>query len=214
LVIMSVLTAEETARVEATIGEVESKTAAEIVVATLRATERYHDVRLWSVLAASITAATVAHWFWPLLGVAEVLYVQIAAGVLAWLLSGIPAVLRVLTPKHRQREAVERAAELAFLEHGVFATKERTGVLILFSELEHRVAILGDEGIHGRLHTEGWNQLVAHMVQRIHEHRAGDGLCEVVTRLGEHLAEHFPAAQVNPNELDNRVRTGGEPPRG
>lgn len=208
---MSVLTAAETQKVEAKIAEVERSTAAEIVVATLPASERYADVRLWTLLAVSWTCASVAHWMWPALGVGEIFYVQLGSALLSWLVSGLPPVLRLLLPKQRARLAVERAAELAFLEHGVFATQHRTGVLILFSELEHRVAVLGDEGIHGRLQDQGWNELVRHLVQRIHEHRAGDGLCDVIGRLGEVLAEHVPAGEVNPNELDNRVRTGQKP---
>ena len=48
---MSVLTAEETKRVEQTIADVELNTAAEIVVTTLKQSEPYTDVRLWTMLA-------------------------------------------------------------------------------------------------------------------------------------------------------------------
>lgn len=205
---MSVLSAAETQRVEATIADVERHTSAEIVVATLPCSDHYPDVRLWTAVAFGLAAATCAHAFSPALGVTQVLLVQLGAFVLAWFLSALPPVLRWLLPKHRSRMAVERAAELAFLENGVFATEGRTGVLILLSELEHKVTILGDRGIHAQLQAAGWETLVGLVTSRIREGRTGDGLCEVIERLGKALAESAPAASVNPDELENRVRTG------
>jgi putative membrane protein len=203
---MSVLSPAENQRVEAAIGEVERHTDAEIVVAALPRSGHYVDVRLWSALVVGLTVATVVHWLDPLLGVSPILWIEAAAGVATYLLSGLPPVLRRLLPKERARAAVERAAELAFFEHAVFNTRDRIGVLILLSELEHKVVILGDEGIHARMQNTGWSELVNLLVQRIHERRAGDGLCEVIGKLGELFAREIPASAANPNELDNRVR--------
>ncbi len=205
---MSVLSADETKRVEATIAEVENHTAAEIVVTTILRSEPYSDVRLWATLAIAVTATTMAHVLDPVLEITPLLFLQFGVGVLAWFVCGLAPVLRLLLPKYRTQESAERAAELAFLEYGVFNTRARTGVLILLSELEHRAVILGDEGIHKRLQNAGWNELIALLSQRIREKRPGDGLCEVIQRLGETLAETVPADRGdNPNELDNRVRT-------
>jgi len=204
---MSVLTTEETKRVEETIAEVERRTAAEIVVSTITQSEPYTDVRLWAVLALAASGAAVTHFAFPHWTAGYVLLAQFGLAILGWILSGTPAVLRSLIPGDRSQAAAERAAELSFLEHGVFSTRGRTGVLILLSELEHKVVILGDEGIHARVHGSGWNEHVAHLAGRIREGRSGDGLCEVIRRLGESLADAVPAEDENPNELDNRVRT-------
>ena len=204
---MSVLTAEETKRVEQTIAEVELHTAAEIVVTTIKRSDPYTDVRLWSVLALAALSAAVAHFIAPLWSATHVLFLQFGVAALTWVLSGLPAVLRALIPQHRSQGAAERAAELAFLENSVFATRGRTGVLILLSELEHKVVILGDEGIHARVQVSGWNEHVAHLGSRIRAGQSGAGLCEVIHRLGETLANTVPAEDENPNELDNRVRT-------
>lgn len=204
---MSVLTAEDTKRVEDTIAEVERHTAAEIVVTTIKQSDPYIDVRLWTVLAVAALSAAVAHFIEPGWGVSHILFLQFGAALATWFLSGLPGALRRLTPQHRSQGAAERAAELAFLEYGVFATRGRTGVLILLSELEHKVVILGDEGIHARVQMSGWNEHVAHLGSRIRLGKSGDGLCEVIQRLGETLATTVPAERENPNELDNRVRS-------
>jgi putative membrane protein len=209
-----VLTPTETQKVEAAIAEVEQNTSAEIVVAALPRSGRYVDTRLWCALAVGLSAATLVHWLRPELGVSPILWVQAGAGAAAFVLASVPGVLRLLLPRQRAQRAVERAAELAFLEHAVFATRERIGVLILLSELEHKVVILGDEGIHARVQSSGWDALVGLLVQRIRERRAGDGLCEVIGKLGEQFARELPVGNENPNELDNRVRgprRGSEP---
>ncbi len=204
---MNVLTAEETKRVEETIAEIERRTAAEIVVSTIARSDAYTDVRLWAVLALAASGAALVHVVFPHWTAGYVLIAQFALALVGWFVSGAPGVLRSLIPRHRSQAAAERAAELSFLEHGVFHTRGRTGVLILLSELEHKVVILGDEGIHARVHSKGWSEHVAHLAARIREGRSGDGLCEVIRRLGESLADAVPAQDENPNELDNRVRT-------
>lgn len=205
---MSVLSAEETERVELTIDEVERHTAAEIVVTTLLRSEPYSDVRLWATVAVASFAAAAAHVIHPSWEVTPLLFLQFGVGVVAWFVCGLPPVLRLLLPKHRSQAAAERAAELAFLEYGIFNTRERTGVLILLSELEHKAVILGDQGIHARLQDKGWNELVAILSQNIRNKKPGDGLCDVITRLGKTLADTVPADRSdNPNELENHVRT-------
>jgi putative membrane protein len=127
-------------------------------------------------------------------------------GTLAYWLSGLPALLRRLTPNAVKGAAVERAAQLAFVQHSVFATRDRTGVLILLSEQEHKVAILGDEGIHRRVQDVGWQGYVATIVQAIRAGKPGEGVCEVVDALAEVLAQGAPVSADDVNELSNRVR--------
>src|SRR3954452_16868856 len=131
---MSVLTAEETKRVEDMIAQVERHTAAEIVVTTLKQSEPYIEIRLWTVLGLAALSAALAHFIEPSWGVSYVLFLQFGVAVATWFVSGHPRVLRKLIPQHRSQGATERAAELAFLENVVFATQGRTGVLILLSE--------------------------------------------------------------------------------
>ena len=203
---MTVFSPQEQARIEACIGEVEKRTAAEIVVVTRKLSDPYVDVRLVAAGASALLAAAIAHFAWPQLSVSSVLALQLIVAALAWPLSSTRRALRLLVPSQRRQLAVERACELEFLEHAVFETRDRNGVLILLSELEQRVAILGDKGIHARVEVQGWGALVKHMVNAIHEGRSCDGVCEVITRLGETLALGAPVQADDTNELSNKVR--------
>lgn len=203
---MSVFSTQELSRIEETVASVEQRTAAEIVVVTRKSSDAYLDVRLAATGFSALVLAAVAHFVWPDLSVASVLMLQLLMGAVVWLLSGLRQVLRVLVPAPRRQLAVERAAELEFLEHAVFETRDRNGVLILLSELEHRVVFLGDKGIHERVEMTGWGELVRHVVDAIHARRACDGVCEAILKLGEVLARDAPIRHDDSNELPNQVR--------
>jgi putative membrane protein len=208
---MSMFASEDMARIEAQIAAAEERTAAEIMLVTVPQSGAYREVRLTFAFAIGWLVAGIVHAVDPGLGTNWILLVQMLGTALAWPLSGRPFLLRHMLPEQREKRAVERAAELEFLEQGVFDTRDRNGVLILISELEHRVALLGDRGLHQKLEHAGFAELVDHLTRKIREGKATEGACEVIERLGKVLAEMSPPREDNPNELDNRVRQGRVP---
>jgi putative membrane protein len=205
---MAIFSEQDKRRIEARIAEAEKKTAAEFVVATTPRSDSYLDVRLLCAVAFSLALSAAVDLLLPLAGPGELLALQLVLGLLGFWLSGRPALLRRLTPARRVAGAVEREARVRFLEHGVFGTRDRTGVLILLSELEHNVTILGDQGIHARVHELGWEQHVASIVAAIHAGRAAEGVCQVIDKLAELLAQAAPVRSDDTDELENRVRDG------
>jgi putative membrane protein len=67
-----------------------------------------------------------------------------------------------VAPRAREAAARERARSL-FLEHGVHATRERIGVLVLVSLLERRVELVPDTGLAARLPAAAWDEVLAAM---------------------------------------------------
>lgn len=205
---MAVLDESARTRIEVAIGEVERHTSGEIVVATVPASDDYNDVALAYGAALAIAVAAATHWLWPSFSTMWLLSLECGVVLACLLAFRSGAVLRALAPKARLTESVERRAREAFLEHALFATRDRTGVLILISELEHRVTILGDEGIDAHVHAEGWRAHVDRIVAALRKGSAADGICEVVAAIGAVLAAHLPARADDTDELDNRVRSG------
>ncbi len=201
---MSLFTKEEADRIAAAVTEVEKSTAGEIVVAEDLRSDDYAEVRLAWAFGLGLVAAGAVHLAWPWQEAGWLLAVQLGVFLGVWLLSALPPVLRMLTPRGRARDAVERAARLAFMEHSVYRTRDRTGVLIYLSALEHRVVILGDEGIHAK--NPGWDALVNELVQAIRADRAGEGVCGVIHKLGAKLSDTAPIRHDDTNELPNHVR--------
>lgn len=55
---------------------------------------------------------------------------------------------------------VQLRAEAAFLEEQVFATRDRTGLLIFLALFEHRALVLADEGIASKVEQSVWDGIV------------------------------------------------------
>jgi putative membrane protein len=193
-------------RIEAAIADVERRTSGEIVVVSVPASDRYYDVRLLFALCAALAVAALVHSLLPALSVTVLLLLQALTAGLSFGALGAAPLLRRAAPDARRAEAVLRRAREEFLEHAVFATRDRTGILILLSELEHKVVILGDSGIDAHVNQEGWERHVASIVASI---RAGDpaaGVCSVIAELGELLATKLPIRAGDQDELSNEVR--------
>ena len=194
-------------RIEAAIAAVEARTAGELVVTTVPASDGYDDVRMLYAAALSVSLASIAHVLAPDWPVAWLLWLEIGFATAAYWLLGTGPLVRLLVPRGRLEHSVQRRAREAFLHHELFATRDRSGVLILISELEHRVVILGDAGIHARLAAGVWQAHVDRIVSGFRRGNAADGVCAVIAELGVVLIEHFPARADDTNELPNTVQT-------
>jgi putative membrane protein len=203
---MALLDEAARARIEAVVHEVEQHTAGEIVVVSVPRSDDYDDARLLYGAACALLSAALVHYVWPEIALVWLLWLQAGVMTLGWFAFGWAPVLRRVLPRSRLQQAAQRRAREEFLEHDVFATRDRSGVLLLLSELEHAVVLLGDAGIHERVHTSGWEHHVEHVVRAIHEGRAVDGVCEVISEIGALLAAQFPPREDDTNELPNAVR--------
>jgi putative membrane protein len=200
------LTQSERERIEAKIAEIEQRTAAELVVVTADSCASYHEVKLTYALLLALGVGAAVHFVWPNWSVPVILWLQLAAAIVSLLVCSVPAVLRTVVPRALLQQHVEQRAALAFLENAVFATRDRTGVLILIAELEHRVAILGDEGIHKKVQISGWQKHVAELTKAIATGRAGQGVCDTLQAIGEVLIAELPPRPDDTDELSNKVR--------
>lgn len=171
----------------------------------LRRSSDYGAHRIGWAAAFGMLLAAFIHLAWPLMPAMELLGAQaLLFAAVYWIVSR-RAVLRWVVPRQIQREATRRSAQRMFLECGVTETRDRSGILILLSELEHRVEILGDRGIHAHLGTEGWQTLVTELVGSIRRGSAADGLRAVIEKLGCELGNKFPPREDDTNELTNHV---------
>ena len=132
---------------------------------------------------------------------------ELGAGlaVLLWFVLGWAPLLRRIVPAGAMRAAVHRRALLAFVQNRVYRTRDASGVLILVSELERRVEILADEGIHARIGVEGWQGYVQTIITGMKEGRSADGIVQTIEAIGGELAEGVPIKPDDENELSNEV---------
>ena len=107
---------------------------------------------------------------------------------------------------------VRRAAARAFDRLGMRRTRDRNGVLIFVAPWRRRFAILGDDGLAGRLVPDFWRGQADSLGQAFRAGDATGGLARAIAAIGEQLAVHFPAdpAAANPNELSDTVAVDGQ----
>jgi putative membrane protein len=205
---MSLLSEQDSQRIQQAILRLEQRSAAEFVVAVVPRSDSYAGPRAVVTMCWAFAAAALYLELWPQLPAIGAVLLQVPVALVAWTLIGLPPVFRKLIPRAAAEHAVQARAFQLFAERGVHETRDRTGMLLLLSELERRVTLLGDRGIHERVGTEGWQKHVAHIVARIHEGRTADGVLEVLQELEVALARGVPIRPDDRNELPNEIVRG------
>lgn len=212
------------ARVSAAVAEAESHTAGEIVTVVADRSDDYSDIAIaWSAIVAFAALVALALLPEVFLGLADRLLNHWAhewtprelftfAAVVAitkflgmWLLQLWPAFkFWLVLPPIKTQRSLARAISL-FKVGAERRTHGRTGILIYLSMREHRAQILADEAIASKVPPETWGDAMAAMLEHIKDGRCADGMIAAVEKVGAVLAEHFPRADNDVNELPDRL---------
>ena len=208
------LTAEERERIRLAVHAAEQHTNAEIVPMIVSRSGLYRDAQHRSGLIVALSALTILltterlwlSWGWHASNAGWLVLAAILAyGAGVWLGTCAP-LTRLLTPTNRMCHKVRLRAERAFAQHAVSQTRERTGVLIMVSLIEHQIYVLADQPLFQRVPVERWSKVVEVAVGRL---KAGDvigGLCQSIEACGVLLAEVCPGRPgENPDELSNEL---------
>ncbi len=89
-------------------------------------------------------------------------------------------------------DVLKRARDV-FAHLGMHRTAERHGVLVYLAVEDRRLAIVGDEGIHGRVGEDYWAGVRDLMVEKLRSQRPRDAILAAIEEIVRGLREHFPA---------------------
>ena len=84
-------------------------------------------------------------------------------------------------------------------------TREHNAVLIFVAPRVHKLAVVGDNAIHGKCGDEFWQRIVEKMRTHFQNQKFSDALIEAVKEIGSVLAMHFPRTVRDKNELPDDV---------
>jgi putative membrane protein len=105
-----------------------------------------------------------------------------------------------------ERRVRARAAQ-AFLDEELYATRDRTGLLLFVALFEHRVEILCDEGVRKVVPEGVWQEVADELARGLRTHQAGPALVAAVERCGILLESHGVERRADDaDELSNRPR--------
>src|SRR6185436_10741303 len=159
--------------IRAAVADAEQRSAGEVVPWIVEACDPYPEAgwkaaALGALLGLAVTAGgqllagTWGGGLWLALA-------ALAGGAAGLALGQLPAVKRLLVDDDVIEHRMRVAAEAAFVRGEVFATRERTGILVFLALLERRVVVLGDAGINSRVQPEEWQLLAERGVPRYEE---------------------------------------------
>ncbi len=108
------------------------------------------------------------------------------------------------------RDARQRAGEV-FGQLGVWDTAANNGVLVYLLLADHRIEIVADRGLEGRVSAEQWRGICQMMEERLKAGEPEAAAVRAVAAVSDLLAEHFPraAGDADRNELPDLPRILG-----
>ena len=101
-------------------------------------------------------------------------------------------------------DAMEQAQK-TFRRLNMHATKEQNGILIYIATESHKIAMIGDAGIHRKLGKEYWDKIVQGLVSNFKEGKHAQGLADAIIDCGGQLKHYFPYNSDDKNELHDHI---------
>jgi putative membrane protein len=202
---MHFLSDDDRRRIIAAVRKAEQRTAGEFVTVIARRADTYLVIPLLIAAAVALVLPGLL-WFANVLHDFVALYaLQLAVFIVLGLLLAWQRVAVRLVPDRIKAERVARRAREQFLLRGLHRTRARAGVLLFVAVAEHRVELIADEGIHGRVAAGTWGGIVAGFTGSVREGRIADGFVAAIDAVANSLATHFPRAPEDVNELPDRL---------
>lgn len=198
------ITDAERMEVEKAIAEAEKHTSGEILAVIAPASAGYYYVPyLWGALIALLVPWPFIYWTW--MPVQEIYLIQLAAFAALALILHYPPLRFALVPKRLARQRAHQRAMQQFVAQDIYTTPGHTGVLLFISVAERYAEIVADAAIHAKVPDREWEAIIGKLTAEIGDGNGGRGLVDAIRRIGEHLAEHFPAPAMKRDLLPNHL---------
>lgn len=204
------MTEEEHARIAAAIREAEANTSGEIYCVLAQRSDGYFFsaamIVTVSIMVISLAVAFLMETWWLTMRLPVFVSAQLLALAAALALIYVLPGLRIrLAPRRWLYVRAHDNALKQFLGRNVHLTAERTGVLIFVSLAERYAEIVADAGINAKVPQDMWDSIVAGLIDDAKNGRLADGFVTAVAAVGALLAEHFPVAPNDVNELEDHL---------
>jgi putative membrane protein len=178
------------------IADIESASSVEVVVAFRRRSSTYRHANIVVAGVAAFVSLAVMLFVDHAFSLAAILIDPfVMAVIVGFAVEWLPGVKRVLTPAAVRRAKVERSARATFIERGVHATRDRTGLLVYMSWLEQEVVLVPDVGLRLPPGVEG----------KLAMRDGGAGVAKALGSFAGALADVAPRRGDDVNELPDAI---------
>ncbi len=195
--------------IETAIVRAEKKTSGEIVPLVVKSSSAIGHVPIitFSAIFIAMLIFSLEHFqrshifdmaYWPVVNV-------LLAVLMAFVISRFEFVQRTLISEDDRQAQVKLRAELEFYRLGMTKTAGSTGILVFVSLLERRIEVMADQSIASKLPAETWTGVVEQVLSGIRQGDLAKGLCNAIDTCGTILADNFPIAPGDQNELRDHI---------
>jgi putative membrane protein len=205
------LTGGETASLDALVVRLEARTGVQIVPGVVGKSDSYPEVP-WKAFAigASFSGLGVIvaddlrpQWVTASTVLIHVIVILAVAATCALLAAFWPPIARLLVRSTRAHIEVRQHAESLFLRRGLFATRNRVGILVLVSLFEKRIEIIADTGFDGRVTEADWRDVITRMTPHLERRRPFEALRDALHAIEGLLTASGFRAEGAGDELPN-----------
>ena len=206
------LTDDEKKDLERLLREAESRVKAQIVLSVIRRCDNYPEIP-WKAfaMAASLSGLIVLiiniifpGWITDAIILISITAILAVGALFAVLTVLIPGFARLFLNRHRAESETRQYAESLFFEHELFATGERSAILLMVSMFERQVILLPDKGTGKRMTLEAMNEIIAPMYHPLRRGEVGKAMetgLDGLTRTLEASASGRTVKDVLSNEI-------------
>ncbi len=206
------LTDEERTAVESSVQDVEKITSGEVVPMIVSSSYHYPVSNIIGAVIFALPLSlflTILMGGWLWMGTNNMWLFLVVFSVLFFVFHEVCkrclGIKRFLISRKEINEEVEEAAITSFFKHGLYKTRDETGVLIFISVFEHKVCVLADKGINEKVDEGQWDDVVKVIVDGIKQNKQAEAICNAVKMVGDKLHKHFPVKSDDTNELKNII---------
>ena len=205
------LNEQERQRLDKRVAEAEQRTGAQIVLSVVERSDVYAELP-WKAFALGAAGAGLAVAVLDLLRPGWDSSTAVLAAVTATLIAGaacalacvsLPGFARLFLDAQRAEMETRQYAESLFLSRELFATRGRTGILLLVSLFERQVIMLPDTGLSKRLGSAAAQGIIARMTPPLASGQVAQAFEAGLAGLEAALGATAPAAVGN--ELPNGI---------
>jgi putative membrane protein len=195
---------EDHARIASAIRSAEAKTSGEIVCVLAQTSSQATGL---PIFLAAIVALAVP-WLltaFTAMTVYRILLLQVIVFLVLLMLLCLPRVRVALMPRRARRAIAYRFAMEQFTSRGLARNRNQSGILIFVSLTERYARIIAGAEIAARVPQARWQEAVDALIAHTRDGFVVDGFIAAIEMCGNELAKHFPPADLNRNELADRL---------
>ncbi len=204
------LTENDCKKIEDAVSKAEELNKLEIIPMILKQSDFYPAAHFRCALLFALATPMIIYQL-PISIENPVIYIwsQLPALFIGYLLPYKSKIKRFFSTRSELKEEVHQKAIESFFIHNIHQTKERTGILIFISLLEHKIEILTDIAVKEKFSKQELKKIIKSISYNLKKKNLIEAIVSGINECGELGRRYFPLnkEEENKNELSDKVLT-------